>query len=72
MIAVKLIAALYAPIPDCDEIYNYWEPMSFLIHGYGKETWEYSPEFGLRSWLYILYHSAPAYVINSIIESKVI
>lgn len=39
---------------DCDETYNYWEPLHFLVHGYGFQTWEYSPEFALRSYAFLL------------------
>ncbi|KFA65184.1 hypothetical protein S40285_01482 [Stachybotrys chlorohalonatus IBT 40285] len=49
----NLVAALFAPIQDCDETFNYWEPTHYLSHGYGLQTWEYSPEYGIRSWLYI-------------------
>ena len=28
-------------IHDCDEVYNYWEPLHYLLYGYGKQTWEY-------------------------------
>ncbi|EEA25590.1 mannosyltransferase [Talaromyces marneffei ATCC 18224] len=52
------IAAAYAPIQDCDEIFNYWEPTHYLDHGYGLQTWEYSPEYSIRSWLYVSLHAA--------------
>lgn len=52
------LAAAYAPIQDCDETFNYWDPTHYLQHGYGRQTWEYSPEYGIRSWLYILLHAA--------------
>lgn len=55
--ASNLLAALYAPIQDCDEVFNYWEPTHYLNHRYGLQTWEYSPEFSIRSWLYIVIHS---------------
>lgn len=42
---------------DCDETFNYWEPTHYLSHGYGLQTWEYSPEYGIRSWLYIGLHA---------------
>ncbi|MCJ1310281.1 mannosyltransferase [Agyrium rufum] len=54
---VNTLAALYAPIQDCDEVFNYWEPTHYLQHGFGLETWEYSPEYAIRSWLYIALHS---------------
>ncbi|UNI13388.1 Dextrin dextranase [Purpureocillium takamizusanense] len=52
-----MVAALFAPIQDCDETFNYWEPAHYLSHGYGLQTWEYSPEFAIRSWLYIALHA---------------
>ena len=57
--AVNLLAATYAPIQDCDEVFNYWEPTHYLNHGFGFETWEYSPEYAIRSWLYIVIHALP-------------
>ncbi|KAI0132824.1 Alg9-like mannosyltransferase [Xylariales sp. AK1849] len=56
-LAANLIAALFAPIQDCDETFNYWEPTHYLSHGYGLQTWEYSPEYAIRSWLYISLHA---------------
>lgn len=53
----NLLAALYAPIQDCDEVFNYWEPTHYLNHRYGLQTWEYAPEFSVRSWLYIVIHA---------------
>lgn len=51
---VRVIAALTSPIADCDETFNYWEPMHYLLFGYGFQTWEYSPEFALRSYAYLI------------------
>jgi alpha-1,2-mannosyltransferase len=53
----NLISALFAPIQDCDETFNYWEPAHYLSHGYGLQTWEYSPDYAIRSWLYIGLHA---------------
>ena len=55
--APSAFAAWYAPIQDCDEVFNYWEPTHYLNHRYGRQTWEYAPEFSLRSWLYIVIHA---------------
>ena len=41
-------------------MFNYWEPLHYLNHGYGLQTWEYSPEFAIRSWFYIVIHAIPA------------
>eukprot|EP00771_Trimastix_marina_P001671 gnl/Trimastix_PCT/2757.p1 GENE.gnl/Trimastix_PCT/2757~~gnl/Trimastix_PCT/2757.p1 ORF type:complete len:677 (+),score=129.70 gnl/Trimastix_PCT/2757:40-2070(+) len=54
--AVRLIASLVSFIGDCDETFNYWEPTHYLMHGKGFQTWEYSPEYGLRSYFYLLLH----------------
>jgi alpha-1,2-mannosyltransferase len=52
-----LLAAVFAPIQDCDETFNYWEPTHYLSHGYGLQTWEYSPDYSIRSWLYVGVHA---------------
>ena len=57
-LSVNLLAAVFAPIQDCDEVFNYWEPTHYLNRGFGFQTWEYSPEYAIRSWLYILLHAA--------------
>ncbi|EGV65001.1 mannosyltransferase [Yamadazyma tenuis] len=59
-IVVRCISSFYMIIPDCDETFNYWEPLSLLIRGFGKQTWEYSPEFAIRSYSYLL----PYYVLT--------
>ncbi|KAK3939054.1 Alg9-like mannosyltransferase family-domain-containing protein [Diplogelasinospora grovesii] len=56
-LVANLIAAAFAPIQDCDETFNYWEPTHYLSHGYGLQTWEYSPDYAIRSWLYIGLHA---------------
>ncbi|KIE02317.1 alpha-1,2-mannosyltransferase (Alg9), partial [Metarhizium majus ARSEF 297] len=62
--AAGMVAALFAPIQDCDETFNYWEPAHYLSHGYGLQTWEYSPDFAIRSWLYVGLHS----IVGSVSE----
>ncbi|KAJ1646880.1 mannosyltransferase [Coemansia asiatica] len=47
---IRIIGALSAPVQDCDEVYNYWEQLHFLQFGEGKQTWEYAPQFALRSY----------------------
>ncbi|KAF7717497.1 Alpha-1,2-mannosyltransferase [Penicillium ucsense] len=54
---VNGFAALYSPIQDCDEVFNFWEPAHYLTHGYGLQTWEYSPVYSIRSWLYVSLHA---------------
>lgn len=33
IVALRIGLANLAPISDCDEVYNYWEPMHFLRFG---------------------------------------
>lgn len=54
---VNALAAAFAPVQDCDEVFNYWEPTHYLNRGSGLQTWEYSPEYSIRSWLYIVIHA---------------
>ncbi|GLJ37297.1 hypothetical protein SUGI_0756550 [Cryptomeria japonica] len=63
LIAVRTISARSNLIHDCDEVFNYWEPLHYLLYKSGFQTWEYSSEFALRSYLYIVLHAliaAPA------------
>lgn len=64
LLLTRLHAAFYAIIPDCDEVYNYWDPLNFLIRFFGKQTWEYSPEYAIRSWVYLIPYSLLIYPIN--------
>lgn len=38
-------------------VFNYWEPTHYLSHGYGLQTWEYSPVYAIRSWAYVGLHT---------------
>lgn len=64
LVATRLHAALFAIIPDCDEVYNYWEPLNFLTRFFGKQTWEYSPEYAIRSYAYLIPYSLLIYPIR--------
>lgn len=57
-LAANTIAATFSPIQDCDEVFNYWEPTHYLNYGHGLQTWEYSPEYAIRSWAYTGMHAA--------------
>ncbi|OMO92453.1 GPI mannosyltransferase [Corchorus olitorius] len=43
-------------IHDYGEVFNYWEPLHYLLYKSGFQTWEYSSQFALRSYLYINFH----------------
>eukprot|EP00659_Diplonema_papillatum_P000491 gene491-733_t len=53
IVGVRVMYGMVSGVADCDEVFNYWEPAHELIYGRGLQTWEYSPEYGLRSWLYV-------------------
>ncbi|XP_036076395.1 alpha-1,2-mannosyltransferase ALG9 isoform X3 [Rousettus aegyptiacus] len=60
LLSARLCAALLSNISDCDETFNYWEPTHYLIYGKGFQTWEYSPVYAIRSYVYLLLHAWPA------------
>jgi alpha-1,2-mannosyltransferase len=37
----RAIAVFVNIVHDCDEVFNYWEPLHYLVHGTGMQTWEY-------------------------------
>lgn len=64
------LAAFFAPIQDCDEVFNFWEPAHYLDHGYGLQTWEYSPVYSIRSWLYVSLHAVVGKLSMLVVHSK--
>ncbi|GAA5935989.1 dolichyl-P-Man:Man(6)GlcNAc(2)-PP-dolichol alpha-1,2-mannosyltransferase [Sporobolomyces koalae] len=64
ILLIRFCAAMYTSISDCDEVFNYWDPLHYLVHGKGFQTWEYSPEFSIRSYFYLLIHAGPAYTLK--------
>ncbi|KAL3282796.1 hypothetical protein HHI36_005962 [Cryptolaemus montrouzieri] len=68
ILSARFCAAIWSHITDCDETFNYWEPMHFLVFGKGLQTWEYSPEFALRSYTYILFHAVPAVIYHKLFQ----
>lgn len=66
LVFARICAAVFSNIADCDETYNYWEPLHYLIYGHGLQTWEYSPKFALRSYTYLLFYGVPAWLCNNL------
>ena len=65
LLVVRLVAAVAMPfIADCDEVFNFWEPLHYLQFGYGHQTWEYAPEFSIRTWAYISMYLGPAQLLR--------
>ncbi|KAI9270859.1 Alg9-like mannosyltransferase family-domain-containing protein [Sporodiniella umbellata] len=71
LIIVRCFSALYRILDDCDEVYNYWEPTHYLLEGYGRETWEYSTDYKIRSWAYVFVHSLVGLFAKIIAPTKV-
>ncbi|KAJ3062726.1 mannosyltransferase, partial [Podochytrium sp. JEL0797] len=72
ILAARLLGAFYyTVIADCDEVFNYWDPTHFLDHGVAFETWEYSPQFNIRSWMYPALHAAVARIAAVFVKEKV-
>lgn len=67
ILAVRLTSMTWNGVSDCDETFNYWEPMHFLIYGKGFQTWEYSPQYALRSYTYVLFHTVPAWILQQVL-----
>ncbi|XP_018319484.1 alpha-1,2-mannosyltransferase ALG9-like isoform X2 [Agrilus planipennis] len=68
ILSARFCAAIWSHITDCDETFNYWEPTHYLVFGKGLQTWEYSPQFALRSYTYLLVHAIPAYIYHKILQ----
>lgn len=68
--SIRSISAIYNLVWDCDETYNYWEPLHFLFHGSGLQTWEYSPEYSLRSYAYTLLNALPIWPLNLLLPHR--
>ncbi|GFF65769.1 alpha-1,2-mannosyltransferase (Alg9), putative [Aspergillus lentulus] len=66
----NFVAAALAPIQDCDEVFNFWEPAHYLDHGYGLQTWEYSPAYSIRSWLYVSAHAVVGKIVSIFSSNK--
>ncbi|KAI0639843.1 glycosyltransferase family 22 protein [Trametes polyzona] len=62
LLLIRVAGAMYSGIQDCDEVFNFWEPLHYLYKGYGFQTWETSPEYSIRSWAYIFLHYLPVQV----------
>nr|XP_023669398.1 alpha-1,2-mannosyltransferase ALG9 [Paramormyrops kingsleyae] len=70
LVSARFCAALLSNISDCDETYNYWEPTHYLLYGKGMQTWEYSPEYAIRSYAYLWLHALPACFHAKILQTN--
>ncbi|XP_071950209.1 alpha-1,2-mannosyltransferase ALG9-like [Antedon mediterranea] len=68
--SARFCAALLSNITDCDETFNYWEPLHYVLFGKGFQTWEYSPTYAIRSYAYILLHSLPGHLHSLLLQAN--
>ncbi|CAB3221142.1 unnamed protein product [Arctia plantaginis] len=64
LLFARILSAYYGQIADCDETFNYWEPLHYLVYGNGLQTWEYSPVYALRSYLPLWLFAVPAKILS--------
>ncbi len=69
LIPLRFLNAWLAGVADCDETYNYWEAVCLLAAPLPfrrpLQTWEYAPEFALRSWAYVLPYAAISRIVDN-------
>ena len=70
LLAARLAAACFMPIADCDETFNYLEPVHYIHFGNGLQTWEYSPNYALRSYLYLALYTPVLHLAKLISKDK--
>lgn len=63
-VAANLIASSLSHIDDTDETYGYYEPLHYLLHGIGMQTWEYSPSHAIRTYAFL----TPFWLLGSAIK----
>lgn len=71
-LSLRLTSALFNGLSDCDETFNYWEPISKLTFDMGMQTWEYSPVYAIRSYLYLWFYAFPARFLEPFIPKLMI
>ncbi|XP_028039919.1 alpha-1,2-mannosyltransferase ALG9 [Bombyx mandarina] len=68
LLTARIISAIWNHISDCDETYNYWEPLHYLVYGHGLQTWEYSPVYAIRSYMPLFLFAVPARILSYILN----
>jgi len=60
----NLFSAIFSYITDCDESFNYWEPLHHVLFPKQEsfQTWEYASQYALRSWAYLGMHAQVLFI----------
>jgi alpha-1,2-mannosyltransferase len=53
-LGLNALVSVYNHIDDTDETFGYWEPLHYLAFGRGMQTWEYAPQFAIRTYAFIV------------------
>ena len=72
LLICRFCSAMMANINDCDETYNYWEPAHFVIYKRGFQTWEYSPQFALRTYSFVWLYAWLLWILKHFIDSRLV
>ncbi|KAI0682378.1 glycosyltransferase family 22 protein [Cytidiella melzeri] len=67
---VRVTGAMHPGLSDCNEVFNFWEPLHYLDCGHAFQTWETLPQYSIRSWAYILIHLFPAKVVTFMFDPE--
>jgi alpha-1,2-mannosyltransferase len=51
---LRYMSATSNIIHDCDEVFNYWEPLHYILYKSGFQTWEYRFAFPLHLIMLLL------------------
>jgi hypothetical protein len=60
----RVLSAFFAPVMDCDETFNYAEPLHLILYGRGLQTWEYSSDYSLRSYLFLWVYALVGHAVR--------
>jgi alpha-1,2-mannosyltransferase len=72
-VAYRIYVANRMPIMDCDETFNYWEVVHFLLfRDKSFQTWEYANEFALRTYAYLTPIVGIGHIYLQILQSGII
>ena len=64
LLLVNVFGAYFNHIDDTDETYGYFEPLHYLLFGKGMQTWEYSPDYAIRSYAFL----SPFWIIGLLLK----
>jgi hypothetical protein len=63
-LAANLIVSTINHIDDTDETYGYYEPLHYLLYKVGMQTWEYAPQYAIRTYSFI----TPFWIFGSFLK----